>query len=92
MSKRLQDLLNARTALEKEIEAAQREIVNPEYLVATDLHARLCHHNHTDGCDWHYDSWENLQNYSRKEYLAKARKLIAVEPDIEKLLKIISIL
>lgn len=64
-----------------------REQLREEYVallplnqrVAILLHSRLCRDNHTDGCGFFYgvkglkDDWSE---YSHKEYLKKANKLI----------------
>jgi len=52
--------------------------------LAIFLHKKFCHHNHTDGCDWHYGSWSSAKNnHARKIYLEKAEKLIATGIDIQ---------
>jgi hypothetical protein len=55
-------------------ELTQEEL---EQKVAELLHEKLCHFNHTDGCDWHYWSWENDKFGTRKRYMTKAKKLLS---------------
>lgn len=45
--------------------------------VAERIHDKTCHVSHIDQCDWGYSSWIN-PNATRKDYLARARSLIAL--------------
>lgn len=72
------------TRLEKEILKLKKEKENipemtNEIKLAELLHFKLCRHNHIDQCDWDYGNWKDL-NYSRKEYLNKAVKLLSEAP------------
>ncbi len=80
----IENINRRKEQLRREIEAldkAEKEVIaagkdGRDYELASFLHERLCTHNHTDGCGWHYDdgSWTE---YSRKKYLTRARALIA---------------
>ena len=75
--------------LEQEsIKSKEHAIPEKEREAATILHDCLCHHNHTDGCGWYYDKG-NWKEYSRQEYLKKARKLLT-EFNIEEIHKFIN--
>ena len=53
----------------------------PKYKLAELIHAKLCRWNHTDGCSWDYESWENIGS-ARQRYLDKA-ELILIKTDYE---------
>lgn len=55
--------------------------------LAEALHSVQCHWNHTDGCGWFYESWDD-PGYSRKEYLRKADAMLN-EMSIEHAMKVI---
>jgi len=41
------------------------------------IHEKLCHWNHTDGCGWYYEKWDDLNlGYSKKEYYKKAEAIL----------------
>lgn len=69
--------------LEKVKEDLEKEYYEKYYTeeekLATLLHRKLCHSNHTDMCSWYYEE-ENLapdwNAYSHRKYLMKARKLL----------------
>ena len=51
----------------------------PEHKLAILLHDHLCHWNHTDGCDWHYDIHKGVHKWSghaHQMYLTKARNIV----------------
>jgi len=54
------------------------------------LHSKQCHWNHTDGCSWYYENWDN-PDYTKQKYLDKARKIL-LEMKYEDVLKCINIL
>lgn len=59
----------------KELEQQKQELENLtiEQQLAEALHARLCHSNHTDACDWEYGSWKKGNStYAREKYLTMA--------------------
>ena len=67
--------------LEKEIKELKKkktefELMNDNERLAEILHSKLCRSNHTDGCGWYYESWENV-GYARKQYLDKANGILA---------------
>lgn len=41
------------------------------------MHKKSCRYNHTDGCGWFYDRGDWTE-YSRGEYLGKAKALLSV--------------
>lgn len=49
-----------------------------EQQLATELHSILCTANHIDQCGWEYSS--DWNDYSKKRYLEKATKLMAICP------------
>lgn len=76
----------------------QESVMTPAHKMAIVLHKRLCHHDHTEGCDWYYDikngvhDWNSRHYGSHAEYLQKAEKVIAAGftlSDITKLLDIV---
>ena len=54
---------------------------NKEYIkIAEILHNGLCNTNHTDGCSWFYESWENpgwtrMRYYLVVKYWVEVRKI-----------------
>ena len=47
--------------------------------IAEIIHERMCHWNHTDGCAWYYDTWEDEKlRGSRQTYFEKAESILAV--------------
>ena len=46
-------------AIEQAKQADELEVFGPHIQLADQLHEFLCHSNHTDGCSYHYESWEN---------------------------------
>jgi hypothetical protein len=55
-------------------EAAKRAVMPEDQRLAVELHAFLCHSNHTDGCGW---GWEkDWTGYAHKRYLEKARNVL----------------
>ncbi len=48
-----------------------------EQKIADALHQILCRWNHTNGCSWHYESWDHVRSLgARSSYLEKARELL----------------
>ncbi len=45
--------------------------------IATLLHGRLCHSNHTDGCGWFYHE-NNWEAYEQNKWLKKANALLEI--------------
>lgn len=55
------------------------ENMDPDKRLAEVMHNKFCHSNHIDGCSWEYfdsskHAWES--DYTRNDYLQKARKLL----------------
>jgi len=48
-----------------------------EHRLATLLHSKFCHWNHTDGCSWYYAE-KDWTEYSHKMWAEKAAKVLAV--------------
>jgi hypothetical protein len=59
---------------------ASYENLDPDQQLAETLHARLCRWNHTDGCSWGYETWQELGS-TKKDWLDKARRLQAFLKD-----------
>jgi len=72
----------------REKEEARLAALPVEKRLAEKLHDLLCHWNHTDGCSWGYEDWNNV-GHARRAYLKKARLALAVasEPVIIQILK-----
>ena len=60
-----------------ELEQESFDSQAPKYKLAELIHSKMCSWNHTDGCSWFYESWENL-GYSRTAYLEKAERILKV--------------
>lgn len=83
---KLEKLKQQKVELEQQLSKIEYEIgqLSPEIELAEFMHEKLCRHNHTDGCEWFYESWEN-PSYARKEYLQKAKKAMEyAAPDLIK--------
>ena len=48
-------------------------------VLADDLHAVLCTHDHTDRCDYHYGNWQNDVRVRMLDFYDKAKKLIEMK-------------
>jgi len=44
--------------------------------LAETLHKLLCHHNHTDGCDWCYIEWDAPDLRSAKARYVRVAKVV----------------
>lgn len=64
---------------ELKAEKARFQNMSDNQILAEALHSAQCHWNHTDGCGWYYESWEN-PGYSKKEYLEKANNMLSEIP------------
>ena len=49
--------------------------IDPERRMAAQMHSMFCTHNHTDGCDWCYGSWER-PTHAHGIWLKKAKEAI----------------
>jgi len=48
------------------------------------LHEQLCHRNHTDGCGYYHESWDNM-GYTRNREIQRAKRvLIVFDGDFER--------
>jgi len=84
--------------LEAERKLAEKQkaisLLTSAQCVAEELHAKLCHMNHTDQCDWGYKSWNDQDRSgcsSRSKYHNMAKKMLMLA-DKEIILKIISVI
>lgn len=83
MIKRINDLQDRISQLEADLNKARDELdraqkQDPIYLLAEQLHDRLCKFNHTDGCSWFYEvkgSEPNWAAWAHDKYLAHAHRL-----------------
>lgn len=81
---------NLRAELERaEQNLRQHQELTPTHKLAEELHKKLCHWNHTDGCSWEYehnygsDDYRFGHEYAHDQYLEKAKKIAAVtDPEI----------
>lgn len=70
--------------LKEEIASLEKEdkeynALSVEQKVAEELHKKLCHWNHTDGCSWFYESWDKPSlNSTHGEYLKKAKNCLKI--------------
>lgn len=62
--------------------------LKPQYRLADHIHSKMCRHNHTDGCGWFYESWDNIGS-SRMSYLRRANKILE-HVDMENAMKVIT--
>lgn len=81
--------------LQKQIEKLQAQLAtakaeqeffndNPTAKLAEDLHSMLCHHNHTDYCDWLYHKWTDSNiGFNRLRYLGAASKIRKADLELE---------
>ena len=68
--------------------------------LARYLHGMMCNSNHTDGCSWHYEINNGLEDwnaYVHASYLKKANLLLSVAKspglfDVQRIIKIVSII
>lgn len=84
---------------EKEIARAEAELIRlkaekekvdampTEHRLADMLHARTCHHNHTDACGYEYESWSS-PGHSKKRELERIQNMLNIT-DAKTLEKII---
>ena len=83
MIKRITDLQDRISQLEAELNKTRGELdraqkQDPIYLLAEQLHDRLCRHNHTDGCSWFYEikgGESDWTAWAHDKYLAHAQRL-----------------
>lgn len=76
-----EELLRRLAELDKDEQAAKAHrvaygVTDEEAELADELHARLCHANHTDGCFWTYEGSAVAPDWNgnnHKEYLRNAR-------------------
>ena len=90
---------------EKELEElkkkqAARKAEPAEHQLARYLHDMMCNFNHTDGCSWHYEINNGVDDwsaYAHSSYLTKANRLLSVAKnpglfDVQRIIKIVSII
>ena len=83
MVQRITDLQNKISRLEADLNKTRDELdraqkQDPIYLLAEQLHDRLCRYNHTDGCSWFYEAKDGETDWSgwaHEKYLAHAQRL-----------------
>ena len=75
----LEELLKQKKELDERISIAQNTVNNltVEQELAETFHLTLCGWNHTDGCGWFYESW-NDPGYSRNKYLDIVHQIIKI--------------
>jgi hypothetical protein len=63
----------------KELQQKQSEFdaLPEDKRLAELIHDKVCHWNHTDGCDWDYETWGGVNSTTRERYLEKARNILA---------------
>ena len=81
----LDEAKNAYETAKKNLETTLSDINflknNPIIEMAELLHEWLCRWNHTDGCAWHYQSWEK-PGWDREQYVKMAERVLKVT-DVE---------
>lgn len=75
--------------LEAELEEAKK--LPEDVVLAEQLHRMFCTSNHTDGCGWTYESWDN-PGHARKQWLARAHAAMAEGLTFEHIKKVKRIL
>ena len=93
--KRIAQIETEMKKLEREHKALKKRYENltPEQRFATVLHDTLCVHNHTDGCGWEWEKWDNVKNtHAKKRYLEMAHNLLDRGFDEEQALDFISVI
>lgn len=72
----------------KELEKEEKEFssLSIDKQLAEQLHEKMCHHNHTDMCDWYYGNW-NKPSSAHKRYLETAQESLKIS-DAKTILKI----
>lgn len=80
---------------EDEIQALREERkkiieMDPDRRMAEQMHTMFCTWNHTDGCDWHYGSWDRPTN-ARNKWLKKAKEAIAQGLTLEEVKRVYDI-
>jgi hypothetical protein len=83
MKRDITDEIDKKRAELKELEAELKnfESLPEECKLADVIHEEMCTHNHTDGCGWHYESWEEGlkgKGWSKTQYIKKARKMLKI--------------
>lgn len=73
-----EQLKKAKLELEK---AKSAHILRPYIPLATALHDQFCGFNHTDGCSWEYESWEQL-GHARSRHIDKARSVDSILKEV----------
>lgn len=61
-----------------------------EHRLAEELHAEMCHADHTDRCGYTYGN--DFTQGEKKRWVEKAEELLLIESDFEKVLLIAAIL
>lgn len=61
--------------------------MDPDRRMAEQMHEMFCTWNHTDGCDWHYGSWER-PTHAHTKWLKKAKQAIAQGVTLEQMQQI----
>lgn len=89
---RTEDFDEQIAAKRREIEELERRKLaareSPLQKLADAIHGIECHWNHTDGCSWHYESWEK-PGYAREQYLKKAIHVNKIEPNTDNVIRIL---
>lgn len=75
LTKAEHELKIAQERYEKAKKHAQLLKENPIIEAAEYLHEKLCRWNHTDGCGWHYQNWDQ-PGPDRTSWLEKAEKAL----------------
>ena len=78
LEEQIEDLKRLKKQKEKEV---YRASVTPAQEMADLVHKHICHANHTDACGYYYETWDNYGQFpfsARKDWLAKAEKLIKI--------------
>lgn len=80
---------------EKEAESEPKATLTPAQELAIKLHKKFCHWNHIDGCGFDYEYKKNGDHdwtrFAHKEYLDKAKKIIASGVEIKTALKLMDL-
>jgi len=94
MDKLQQEIEEKRSQLQKlQDEQKNIQLSGPEYVLAVELHEKLCHWNHADGCGWYYEIHDGVHDWNgsaHKSYLRKAQTIfITTGMDLDDVLRVI---
>ena len=73
-----------------EAKLADFQAMEPAKQLATTIHDKTCHMEHTETCGWFYENDWN-QGWTKKRYLRQANKILEVV-DFDEAMKVVALL